>query len=69
MNENITYIFQGTNYIDLTLYQYGREKCAPLLSCGPAVHNHYLLHYILEGKGFLPLVPIAIMRCMRDRPF
>ena len=39
----------------MTLYQYGREKCAPLLSCGPAVHNHYLLHYILEGKGLFTI--------------
>ncbi len=51
MNENHTYIFQRTNYTDLTIYQYGKEKCAPLLSCGPATHNHYLLHYILEGRG------------------
>lgn len=55
MNENMTYIFQGTNYTDLTLYQYGKEKCAPLLSCGPAVHNHYLLHYIVEGKGLFSI--------------
>ena len=55
MNENITYIFQGTNYMDLTLYQYGRETCAPLLSCGPAAHNHYLLHYILDGKGLFTI--------------
>lgn len=51
MNENNTYIFQRANYTDLNIYQYGREKCAPMLSCGPATHNHYLLHYILEGKG------------------
>ena len=55
MDDNITHIFQGTNYTDLTLYQYGKEKCAPLLSCGPAVHNHYLLHYILEGKGLFTI--------------
>ena len=55
MDQNITYIFQGSNYIDLTLYQYGREKCSSMHSCGPATHNHYLLHYVLEGSGNLTL--------------
>lgn len=55
MDKNITYIFQGSSFIDLTIYQYGQEKCAPLLSCGPATHNHYLLHYVLEGKGNLTI--------------
>lgn len=55
IDQNITYIFQGSNYIDLTLYQYGREKCASMHSCGPATHNHYLLHYVLEGSGNLTL--------------
>lgn len=55
MNQNLTYIFQGTGFTDLTLYQYGREACVPMHSCGPATHNHYLLHYILEGKGTLTI--------------
>ncbi len=55
MNENITNIFQGSGFTDLTLYQYGRERCSSLHSCGPATFNHYLLHYILEGKGTLTL--------------
>ena len=51
MENNITYVFEENSFTDLTLYQYGYEKCAPMLSCGPATHNHYLLHYIIEGKG------------------
>ena len=39
--------------MDLTLYQYGYEKCLPLHSYGPAVRNHYLFHYIISGKGTL----------------
>lgn len=51
MSDNLTYVFPGNNYVDVTLYQYGREQCAPMLSCGPAVHHHYLLHYIVQGCG------------------
>ena len=55
MDDNMTYIFQSSGFTDLTLYQYGKEKCAPLHSCGPATLNHYVLHYILEGKGTLTI--------------
>ncbi|MDO4284700.1 MAG: AraC family transcriptional regulator [Eubacteriales bacterium] len=51
MSNNVTHIFNDTNYTDLRLYQFGYEHCAPMLSCGPAVHNHYLLHYIISGSG------------------
>lgn len=46
-------IFQDERFMDLTLYQCGYEKCAPLHSFGPYVRNHYLLHYIISGKGTL----------------
>lgn len=46
-------IFQNDNHIDLTLFQLGWERCAPLHSYGPAVRNHYLFHYIFSGKGSL----------------
>ncbi len=46
-------IFQNDNHIDLTLFQFGWERCAPLHSYGPAVRNHYLFHYVFSGKGTL----------------
>lgn len=49
------YIFQHTNLLDLTLYQYGKEDCSPLQMFGPALRNHFLLHFILKGKGILQL--------------
>ncbi len=46
-------IFPNENFLDLRLYQYGWEQCAPLHSFGPFVRNHYLFHYVLSGQGYL----------------
>ena len=46
-------IFQNDNHIDLTLFQFGWERCAPLHSYGPAIRNHYLFHYVFSGRGTL----------------
>ena len=44
-------IFPSMTFVDLGLYQFGREDCEPAHSFGPAIRNHYLFHYILNGKG------------------
>ena len=46
-------IFPNDNFLDLRLYQYGWEQCAPLHSFGPFVRNHYLFHYVISGRGML----------------
>lgn len=52
--ENIIFsIFPNENFVDLCLYQYGWEKCAPSHSFGPIARNHYLFHYIISGTGTL----------------
>lgn len=56
MKNNLTYVFPNFNFVDLTIYQFGMEQCEPMLSCGPAMHNHYLLHYIVSGKGTFSLI-------------
>lgn len=35
----------------LTIYYGGTEVCTSSHSFGPAIRSHYLLHYILNGKG------------------
>ncbi|MDL2234359.1 AraC family transcriptional regulator [Ruminococcaceae bacterium OttesenSCG-928-L11] len=53
MANKVRSIFANENYVDLTLYQFGYEKCDPLHANGPAVWNHFLFHYIQSGKGQL----------------
>lgn len=51
MSKLLFSIFPSENFIDLSLYQYGWEKCDSLHSYGPAIRNHYLFHYVISGKG------------------
>lgn len=46
-------VFQDERFMDLTIYQYGYEKCDSLHSFGPYVRNNYLFHYVISGKGVL----------------
>ena len=53
MDKVLFHMFSDDRFMDLTLYQYGYEKCRPLHSYGPFVRNHFLFHYIISGKGTL----------------
>lgn len=53
MHEFVFSIFPNENFVDLSLYQFGREQCEPSHSFGPAARNHYLFHYVLSGTGTL----------------
>ena len=46
-------VFPNENFLDLRLFQYGWEQCAPLHSFGPFVRNHFLFHYVISGRGYL----------------
>ncbi|MGE5613279.1 MAG: AraC family ligand binding domain-containing protein, partial [Bacillota bacterium] len=39
------------NHTDLNMYQCGTQECKPGHSYGPAVRDHFLIHYIHSGKG------------------
>lgn len=53
MSDLIFSIFPNENFVDLGLYQFGREQCHPAHSFGPASRNHYLFHYVSTGTGTL----------------
>lgn len=36
---------------DISVYQCGMEKCKKSHSYGPAIRDHYLIHFVLEGSG------------------
>ena len=42
---------QGSNIGDLVIYNWGHQICPSSHYYGPAVRDHYLIHYILNGKG------------------
>ncbi len=42
---------QNPDIGDLTVYHWGEQKCPPGHYYGPAIRDHYLIHYILDGKG------------------
>lgn len=48
------YFLENTNrnFNDMYLCYCGLEQCAPLHSFGPAIRPNYLLHYVLDGKGY-----------------
>ncbi len=39
------------SYIDLSLYYFGSQECERGHSFGPAVKEHFKIHYIHKGKG------------------
>ena len=53
MNDLLFSVFPSENFVDLSLFQCGREKCSPAHSFGPAARNHYLFHYVISGTGKL----------------
>lgn len=42
---------QNSDNGDLTIYNWGEQRCPPGHYYGPAIRDHYLIHYILDGKG------------------
>lgn len=49
--ENSTFSVVNKENFDLIVYQCGMEKCNASHSYGPAVRDHFLIHFIIEGKG------------------
>ncbi|MCR5792476.1 MAG: AraC family transcriptional regulator [Lachnospiraceae bacterium] len=50
-NQKASYTATERELVSLSVYNVGYEKCSPLHSWGPGVRDHYLIHYIVSGKG------------------
>lgn len=53
MNNVVFSVFPNENFVDLRLFQFGKEKCDSAHSYGPAKRTHYLFHYVISGSGTL----------------
>lgn len=53
MNSNYknSYKVEKKELISLSVYNVGFQKCDPLYQWGPGIRDHYLIHYIISGKG------------------
>ena len=38
--------------VSLSIYNVGCQKCTPLYQWGPGIRDHYLIHYVISGKGY-----------------
>lgn len=56
MKENLYHVYYAYTQLtprDIYITQYGEQQCSPSYSFGPAVRNHFILHYVYSGKGKL----------------
>lgn len=53
--DSYKYSFKNTikENLSLAVYNAGYQKCDGMYKWGPAVRDHYLVHYVSEGKGKL----------------
>ena len=47
----LSYKFPGRVLTALTVYNTGVQRCEPGYAWGPGIRDHYLLHYVIAGRG------------------
>lgn len=54
MSEDFKYSFKADRLEELSIvvYNTGFQKCSPGYGWGPGVRDHYLLHYVVSGRGY-----------------
>lgn len=48
-------VIVNKEYSDINPVQFGYEDCPSLHCFGPALRTHWLLHYVVSGKGFFKI--------------
>lgn len=53
MNETFKNSYKVTEkeLLSLSVYNVGSQKCEPGYQWGPGIRDHYLIHYIISGRG------------------
>ncbi len=52
MHDGFRRSYKGDSYnLGLAVYSCGIQRCGPRHAWGPAIRDHYLIHYIISGKG------------------
>ena len=67
MNDLLFSVFPNENFVDIGLYQYGWEHCAPAHSFGPAARET-ITYQVKSGQGFM-LFPGQINTYIADTDF
>lgn len=54
MNETFknSYKVKEKEMVSLSVYNVGYQRCEPKYQWGPGVRDHYLIHYVVSGKGY-----------------
>jgi len=50
-----SYKVQDKRLVSLSVYNVGFQKCESLYRWGPGVRDHFLIHYVVSGKGYYRL--------------
>lgn len=61
-----SYIVSEKDLVSLSVYNVGYQKCEPLYTWGPGVRDHYLIHYIISGKGYFKVNGMTYSLCAGD---
>lgn len=57
MQKNYKNSYKATEkeLVSLSVYNVGLQRCDPLHQWGPGIRDHYLIHYVISGKGYYRL--------------
>jgi hypothetical protein len=49
------YIIKRKDNTDLNVYRCGFEECSPGYAWGPAIRDHFIIHYVHSGRAPIPV--------------